>query len=99
MLRSSLVVLTQGLIDAHEQFKSTLGEADREYQGILALCTEAAQLASQYSLLNENPYTSIQVRQILEIYLCLFSCFVSLFSQSEDRITGISLHKITRAIS
>ena len=64
-------VLTQGLIDAHEQFKSTLGEADREYQGILALCTEAAQLASQYSLLNENPYTSIQVRQILEIYLCL----------------------------
>jgi len=50
----------QGLIDAHEQFKSTLGEADREYQGIMSLCTEAAQLASQYSLLNENPYTSLQ---------------------------------------
>ena len=67
------IVLMQGLIDAHEQFKSTLGEADREYQGILALCTEAAQLASQYSLLNENPYTSIQVHQILEIYIYLYA--------------------------
>lgn len=52
----------QGLIDAHEQFKSTLGEADREYQGILTLCTDAANLASQYSLLNENAYTTLQVR-------------------------------------
>ena len=94
MLRCSLVVLTQGLIDAHEQFKSTLGEADREYQGILALCTEAAQLASQYSLLNENPYTFIQVRQILEVLLCLV--VVLLYSQSEYRSTGISFDTITR---
>ena len=91
------IVLMQGLIDAHEQFKSTLGEADREYQGILALCTEAAQLASQYSLLNENPYTSIQVCQILELYLYLV--VVLLFSQSEVKSSGILLDIITRAIS
>jgi len=51
----------QGLIDAHEQFKSTLGEADREYQGIMSLSNEAQRLAQQYSLLNENPYTTLQV--------------------------------------
>jgi actinin alpha len=49
----------QGLIDAHEQFKSTLNEADREFQGIISLSNEAAQLASQYGLLNENPYTTL----------------------------------------
>ena len=51
----------QGLIDAHEQFKSTLGEADREYQGIITLCNDASHLASQYGVLNENPYTTLQV--------------------------------------
>lgn len=51
----------QGLIDAHEQFKSTLGEADREFQGIMSLSNEASHLATQYSLLNENPYTTLQV--------------------------------------
>lgn len=51
----------QGLIDAHEQFKSTLGEADREFQAIMALYTESSRLAAQYNLLNENPYTSLTV--------------------------------------
>ncbi|XP_067939162.1 alpha-actinin-like isoform X1 [Watersipora subatra] len=50
----------QGLIDAHEQFKSTLGEADKEYKSIIGLCNDAAHLASQYGLLNENPYTTLQ---------------------------------------
>lgn len=58
--RTTAHIFFQGLIDAHEQFKSTLGEADREYKGIVGLCTEAAQLASQYGLLNENPYTTLQ---------------------------------------
>lgn len=51
----------QGLIDAHEQFKSTLGEADREFQGIMSLSNEASHLATQYGLMNENPYTTLQV--------------------------------------
>lgn len=51
----------QGLIGAHEQFKATLPEADKEFNSINALAQEAHHLCQQHGLhIVENPYTSIQ---------------------------------------
>ena len=40
----------QGLMDAHEQFKQTLGEADKEYNAIMSLGTEVTRMAQQYGI-------------------------------------------------
>ena len=54
----------QGLINAHEQFKQTLGEADKEFQAIIALVQEVTRLAQQYGIsgVNENPYTTLSAQ-------------------------------------
>ena len=61
-----LFLFVQGLIDAHEQFKQTLGEADKEYNAIMSLGTEVTRMAQQYGITGglENPYTTLttQVR-------------------------------------
>ncbi|XP_043212343.1 alpha-actinin, sarcomeric-like isoform X2 [Amphibalanus amphitrite] len=51
----------QGLIEAHEQFKATLGEADKEYNSVVNLVKEVEMLARQYQIPGglENPYTSL----------------------------------------
>jgi len=51
----------QGLIDAHNQFKATLGEADKEFQAIMALVSEVAAIAQKYQIPGglDNPYTSL----------------------------------------
>ncbi|XP_037082954.1 alpha-actinin, sarcomeric isoform X2 [Pollicipes pollicipes] len=51
----------QGLIEAHEQFKATLGEADKEYNSVVNLVKEVETLARQYQIPGglENPYTSL----------------------------------------
>lgn len=55
----------QGLIDAHEQFKMTLGEADKEYQAIISLSNEVQRLAQQYGItVIENPYTTLSPQDI-----------------------------------
>ena len=55
----------QGLINAHEQFKATLPEADKEYHGIYALAQEAQHICAQHGLqFDENPYTSIQAVEL-----------------------------------
>ena len=57
----------QGLIDAHEQFKATLGEADKEYTTIVSLSQEVLRLGQQYGLTPpDNPYTTLhaQVRTV-----------------------------------
>ncbi|CAF0768710.1 unnamed protein product [Brachionus calyciflorus] len=51
----------QGLIGAHDQFKATLSEADKEFNSIYQLAQEAKQLCLKHGLeLGENPYTTIQ---------------------------------------
>ena len=49
----------QGLIEAHEQFKRTLGEADQEYSAIIKIAQEIQSMATQYHVPGgiENPYT------------------------------------------
>lgn len=51
----------QGLIDAHNQFKATLGEADKEYQAIIALVNEVQHMTQQYQIPGglDNPYTTL----------------------------------------
>ncbi|RWS10034.1 Alpha-actinin: sarcomeric-like protein, partial [Dinothrombium tinctorium] len=56
----------QGLIEAHEQFKQTLGEADKEHRSIIALSQEVQTIATQYQIPGglENPYTSLTPKDI-----------------------------------
>ncbi|XP_067680052.1 alpha-actinin, sarcomeric-like isoform X2 [Haliotis asinina] len=55
----------QGLIDAHEQFKATLGEADKEFQTIISLVQEVNHLAQQYNLTPpDNPYSTLHAQDI-----------------------------------
>jgi len=51
----------QGLIDAHNQFKATLGEADKEYNAIVSLVKEVESIAQKYQVPGglENPYTTL----------------------------------------
>lgn len=56
----------QGLLNAHEQFKQTLGEADAEHRAIVQLSNEVASIASQYQVPGgiENPYTNLTGQDI-----------------------------------
>jgi len=56
----------QGLLDAHEQFKATLGEADKEYQSITGLVRQVESIAKQHSTPGgiDNPYTSLTAQDI-----------------------------------
>jgi actinin alpha len=51
----------QGLVEAHEQFKQTLGEADKEHTSIVSLAQEVQSIATQYQIPGgiENPYTTL----------------------------------------
>lgn len=52
---------SQGLISAHDQFKSTLPDADREREAILAVHREAQRIAesNHIKLSGSNPYTTV----------------------------------------
>lgn len=63
---SSSSSLLQGLITAHEQFKSTLPEANKEREAIQAIQAEVQKIA-QYNgikLSGGNPYTTITPKTI-----------------------------------
>ncbi|CAF2152013.1 unnamed protein product [Rotaria magnacalcarata] len=54
-----------GLIEAHNQFKATLGDADAEYKTIMRLVDDAQQTSKDNNLdLPPNPYTNIQSEEI-----------------------------------
>lgn len=56
----------QGLMDAHNQFKSTLGDADDEFKAIIRLIHEVDRICKQYHLSGdmENPYTTVQPQEL-----------------------------------
>ncbi|XP_039626649.1 alpha-actinin-4 isoform X4 [Polypterus senegalus] len=56
----------QGLISAHEQFKSTLPEANKEREAIQGIQSEVQRIAAQNNikLSSSNPYTSITPQSI-----------------------------------
>lgn len=51
----------QGLIDAHNQFKATLGEADKEYNSIVSLVNEVETTVQKHQIPGglANPYTTL----------------------------------------
>ncbi|XP_060555337.1 alpha-actinin, sarcomeric-like isoform X2 [Ruditapes philippinarum] len=55
----------QELFEAHEQFKSTLPEADKEFNAIMRLAQQAQSLSSSIGISNpENPYTTVDPKDI-----------------------------------
>ncbi|XP_069090583.1 alpha-actinin-2 [Pleurodeles waltl] len=56
----------QSLITAHEQFKSTLPEAEGERQAILSIQAEVEKVIQSYSIriTSTNPYTNLTVEEI-----------------------------------
>ncbi|CAG5110515.1 Oidioi.mRNA.OKI2018_I69.chr2.g4911.t3.cds [Oikopleura dioica] len=55
----------KGLIQAHEQFKATLPEAQKEKDNIIGLMREASKIARQYGVeLGVNPYTTVSADSI-----------------------------------
>lgn len=61
-----LCVACQGLSTAHEQFKATLPEADKERQAILGIHNEIAKIVQTYhvNMAGTNPYTTINPQEI-----------------------------------
>ncbi len=60
------VCVYQGLSTAHEQFKATLPEADKERQAILGIHNEIAKIVQTYhvNMAGTNPYTTINPQEI-----------------------------------
>lgn len=60
------VFVSQGLSTAHEQFKATLPEADKERQAILGIHNEIAKIVQTYhvNMAGTNPYTTINPQEI-----------------------------------
>lgn len=58
--------VSQGLSTAHEQFKATLPEADKERQAILGIHNEIAKIVQTYhvNMAGINPYTTINTQEI-----------------------------------
>ncbi|KAI9537707.1 Alpha-actinin-1 [Dissostichus eleginoides] len=56
----------QGLSTAHEQFKATLPEADKERQAILGIHNEIAKIVQTYhvNMAGTNPYTTINPQEV-----------------------------------
>jgi actinin alpha len=60
----------QGLIHAHEQFKATLPEADKEFNSIFTLAQEALHLCQQQGLqFADNPYTTLTPEELQSKWL------------------------------
>lgn len=51
----------QGLIAAHDQFKCTLDDADKEFNAIIALMIEVGRICKEYGVIGsvDNPYTEL----------------------------------------
>lgn len=56
----------QGLSTAHEQFKATLPDADKERQAILGIHNEIAKIVQTYhvNMAGTNPYTTITPQEV-----------------------------------
>lgn len=56
----------QRLVDSHDQFKQTLGEADKEFNSIIALVNEVHRIVQQYGITGgyDNPYALITGQEL-----------------------------------
>lgn len=72
----------QGLMDAHSQFKATLGEADKEFTSIVSLVREVEATVQKYQIPGglENPYTTLtaNVSLLPHLEICRHASSVAL---------------------
>lgn len=63
---SCMPVYVQGLTTAHEQFKATLPDADKERLAILGIHNEVSKIVQTYhvNMAGTNPYTTITPQEI-----------------------------------
>lgn len=61
-----LPISVQGLTTAHEQFKATLPDADKERLAILGIHNEVSKIVQTYhvNMAGTNPYTAITPQEI-----------------------------------
>lgn len=61
-----VILFCQGLTTAHEQFKATLPDADKERQAILGIHNEVSKIVQTYhvNMAGNNPYTTISPQEI-----------------------------------
>lgn len=61
-----MLLLSQSLITAHDQFKATLPEADKERMAIMGIQNEILKIAQTYGikLSGINPYTNLSHQDI-----------------------------------
>lgn len=66
LFKTNLFVFIQSLITAHDQFKATLPEADKERMATLGIHNEILKIAQTYGikLSGINPYTTISSQDI-----------------------------------
>ena len=79
----------QGLLEAHSQFKATLGEADKEYTSIVGLVKEVEATVHKYHIPGglENPYTTLTANVWLKYILhIIFSLAALIFYSLNCRI-------------
>ena len=100
----------QGLIEAHNQFKNTLGAADAEFVAVEGLVQQVQTIATKYGLGRdaiENPYTNLtitvsgSVKKCEQAIVTRFACFIYLIIDTQpvayDLILNIqnSIHVMT----
>ncbi|XP_076319488.1 alpha-actinin-like isoform X1 [Tachypleus tridentatus] len=58
----------QGLLDAHRQFKQTLGDADKEFQSLVGLTKEVENTANKNQVPGgvDNPYTTLTAADLIQ---------------------------------
>lgn len=90
----------QGLIDAHNQFKATLGEADKEYNSIVSLVKEVETTVQKNQIPGglANPYTTLtasvsiilwSVMSTVQSVSRLFECLVRFsFAGHDEKMDG-----------
>ena len=55
--------MLQGLFRAHQEFKTTLGDAEAEFKEIIGLMKEVQRISQEFSVMldMDNPYTTISI--------------------------------------
>ena len=61
LIMLQLIFLLQSLIVAHDKFKITLGDADKELQAIVGLENQVHEMSQKFGMTGriENPYTTL----------------------------------------
>lgn len=88
---------SQGLITAHEQFKSTLPEANKEREAIQSIQSEVQKIAQSngIKLSSGNPYTSITPESINSKWEQVSCCLTKAEEPFVQCVKNAALHRLS----